>query len=481
MSISRSPQFDLKDLADELMREDFGEAEQTASAASAYLVPPASAGGAAGLQFGPPSKNPFVQKAVSRLLGLQDFGGRFGVADPSGADPWLTAYVVDFLSRARAAGVEIPDQALERGLSYLGRHADPQGDPGAEDPATAISSQSTLEGAAYAVAVLAQNGRMDTFRLRYFRDRFLNQMRNPLAVGWIAAAYAALGDSMEAAALFSQALAMPKFVGAADPYASDLRDQTALTAIMAESGAAPPMTLAGAMGKAVGMASSRRRFSPQEAAWAFRASVALTDTQSVLKLAVGDNPTPGPGPVVRATDQGSAGPLPPVKNLGDAPLSVAVTATGAATAADPKEGGGFEVQHWLFDRAGKPADPMAVKQDDLLVVVLTGKVTSPGPATPVVVDKLPAGWQILAPTVENAGAQLPWLKDLTGAAHVDARDDRYLAIPNLAGDRREFKLAYIVRAVTPGQFLLPGPFVEDIYRPDLFARGPNGKTKIDPR
>jgi uncharacterized protein YfaS (alpha-2-macroglobulin family) len=32
------------------------------------------------------------------------------------------------------------------------------------------------------------------------------------------------------------------------------------------------------------------------------------------------------------------------------------------------------------------------------------------------------------------------------------------------------RLAYVVRAVTPGSYVLPATQVEDMYNPDIFAR-----------
>jgi hypothetical protein len=43
---------------------------------------------------------------------------------------------------------------------------------------------------------------------------------------------------------------------------------------------------------------------------------------------------------------------------------------------------------------------------------------------------------------------------------------------------RPQRLAYLVRAVTPGRFVLPGVVAEDMYRPDVFARSSSGMVEI---
>jgi uncharacterized protein YfaS (alpha-2-macroglobulin family) len=42
-------------------------------------------------------------------------------------------------------------------------------------------------------------------------------------------------------------------------------------------------------------------------------------------------------------------------------------------------------------------------------------------------------------------------------------------------------VAYVVRAVTPGSFVHPAATVEDMYRPDRFARTAAGRLTITAR
>ena len=56
---------------------------------------------------------------------------------------------------------------------------------------------------------------------------------------------------------------------------------------------------------------------------------------------------------------------------------------------------------------------------------------------------------------------------------VDDRDAKPL------GER--FNVAYVVRAVTPGTFVLPGAVVEDMYHPGVMARTGEAQLTIRPR
>ena len=58
--------------------------------------------------------------------------------------------------------------------------------------------------------------------------------------------------------------------------------------------------------------------------------------------------------------------------------------------------------------------------------------------------------------------------------HSEYRDDRFVLAADLDG--RRLDVFYLVRVVTPGRYVVPAPFVEDMYRPDV--RG-IGRTEPD--
>ena len=41
-----------------------------------------------------------------------------------------------------------------------------------------------------------------------------------------------------------------------------------------------------------------------------------------------------------------------------------------------------------------------------------------------------------------------------------------------------FTVAYVVRAVSPGHYVLPQAFVEDMYRPERFGRTGTGTIEV---
>jgi uncharacterized protein YfaS (alpha-2-macroglobulin family) len=468
---------DLGGIARELQATDAASAEQIVDAATLFLAP-GTLSQSLGLDptgAAPPTAR--LERAAAALAAYQGGDGGFSLFGASESDPWLTAYVVDFLGRAKTAGATVSDILVGQALNYLAARAEPSAESQTVDGAAPVYSQKALAIAAYANQVLAANGRLNLFQLRYFSDRFLSQVRTPVGAAFIASSFASLGEKPTAAAAFARAAALPIDPVPADISGSDLRDQALLNAVMAESGAAALPSVTAMAAKTAAIAAAHRQFSAQEAAWIFRAGIAQTSPEARVKAKVGDK-TVDQNTALSIPGTGQA--LPAIKNLGDAPLHIAVTVTGAPAPGEVKDQAGYEVQRWLFDTSGKPIDPAAMRQGDLAVVVLTGRFTGPGDAHPVLRDPLPAGWEVEAAEIAGPEARYPWLRDMTDAGHVSVIGGQYVATPRLAGEHREFKVAYVVRAAVRGQFSLPGTLVEDRIQPALSARVAGSRIKIDP-
>ncbi len=120
----------------------------------------------------------------------------------------------------------------------------------------------------------------------------------------------------------------------------------------------------------------------------------------------------------------------------------------------------------------------------------------------LVVDRLPSGLEIENPRLVTSGdvKTLGWLDGTVTAEHAEFRDDRFVAAFNLfakkpangngdsegdgdaqqgsAEPKSSATAAYIVRAVTPGTFVHPAATVEDMYRPERYARTAGGTLTI---
>jgi uncharacterized protein YfaS (alpha-2-macroglobulin family) len=264
-------------------------------------------------------------------------------------------------------------------------------------------------------------------------------------------------------------------------YGSVLRDAAALVTLASESGAQRPI-VAGAVQRIEAARGLSSYTSTQENAWLVLAARAIAKETSGLSInADGENLT---GPFYRSIRAGDLKAPFRVTNTGDAPLQAVVTVTGAPLVAEPAAEKGFKIERTYHTLAGEVVDPSKAKQNDRFVVVLKMTEAEPQFGRIVVADHLPAGFEIDNPRIVSSGdtGTLSWIEDAVLPAFSEFRDDRFAA----AFDRESkspavFAVAYVVRAVSPGRYVLPQAYVEDMYRPDRFGRTGTGTIEIAPR
>ena len=110
VTASRTASFDVPGLLIGLDRYPFGCAEQTTSRALPLLYYDEVAARARISKE--PKAKAAIEKAIVRLYEMQSSSGAFGLWGPYGEDMWLTAYVTDFLTRAREKGYAVRDTNL---------------------------------------------------------------------------------------------------------------------------------------------------------------------------------------------------------------------------------------------------------------------------------------------------------------------------------------------------------------------------------
>ncbi|HEX2216179.1 MAG TPA: alpha-2-macroglobulin [Xanthobacteraceae bacterium] len=470
LSVGPSSALDVAALLKALDRYPFGCAEQIASRAMPLLyVNELASEAQLALDAAADER---IRDAIERLLARQGSDGSFGLWATGGGDVWLDAYVTDFLTRARERSFAVPDVAFRLALdklrNFVSNAPEPDKDGGRE--------------LAYALYVLARNGIAPVGDLRYLADTKLDKLATPIAKAQIAAALAMLGDRARAERVYAAALQsiapQPTLEYGRVDYGSPLRDAAALVTLAAESGGPRPIITA-----AVQRIEAARRLTPQistqEQAWMVLAARAL-GKETRASLAVNGEARQGPYyRQVRAADL--VAPI-TVTNTGDVPLQAVVSVSGAPVTPEPAIERGFKIERLYYTLAGEAADPTTAEQNERFVVVL--KMTEPKPefARVIVADYLPAGFEIDNPRLVSSGetGTLSWIEDALEPVHTEFRDDRFVAaFERKAGATSVFSVAYVVRAVSPGRYVLPQAFVEDMYRPDRFGRTATGAVEVE--
>lgn len=467
LAIGPLARLDVPGLLLSLDRYPYGCAEQTSSRALPllYLNDVAKMIGLGGDE----ELNDMVTKAIATTLSKQTSGGGFGLWGPfDGGDLWLDGFVTDFLLRAKAAGYTVPEQAMTMALDNLSNQL-----------SYASDFDNGGEDVAYALYDLARAGRVSMGDLRYYHEARLSAFGSPLAQAQLGAALALYGDPGRAKSAFEAAIA-----GLSEPekrsrtdYGTKLRDTAGVLALAAEFKPAG-VDLTGLTTQLAKLRDRKTYTSTQEDSWTLLAAAALGQASTDGSITLdGEALT---GQVYQSYEQMDFAPV-EIANTGDNATEAKVTVTGYPSVAPEETSNGFTLIREYFKPDGTPVDieidPIA--QNDRFVVVLTVRPEQMGSGQYVVADPLPAGFEIENPDLSAGGgvADFSWLQ-LDSANHVESRTDQYVAAFRYYSDEGSFQTAYLVRAVSPGTFVLPGTTVEDMYRPEYRANTAAGTIVV---
>jgi hypothetical protein len=305
---------------------------------------------------------------------------------------------------------------------------------------------------------------------------------SPLAKAHVAAALSLMGDRSRSVSAFEKAIAALGHQNTGDYYQTPLRDAAGVLALLAELQNAPGVNRAS--DRFVEFMKEPNAMHTQEKAFVLLATQALLRNSGPIALRRDGAAVPPSSPAPRfslTADDVSKGAT--FENAGQGPIFASVSVYGSPTSAPPAAAQGFDLTKGLFKRDGKPANAATVRQNDRLVVVITATAKSDRVHPAIIADLLPAGFEIesiLTPEDgQNEGASGPysWIGPIAWTKVGEARDDRFVAAIDIYS-RDTVRLAYLVRAVTPGDFAFPGAVIEDMYRPGVFARTVGGRLKI---
>jgi uncharacterized protein YfaS (alpha-2-macroglobulin family) len=220
-----------------------------------------------------------------------------------------------------------------------------------------------------------------------------------------------------------------------------------------------------------------RRLSTQESVWSLLAAHALLGAEQTAGITL--NGQPVEGPMVRVIEDQTQGRALAVANGSGRETTLTLTTYGVPSVPEPAGGNGYTIERAYFTLGGDPVTPDQLAIGTRLVTVLTVQPFGNGEARLMVDDPLPAGFEIDNPNLLRAGdiGALDWL-DLDVATNAtEFRQNRFLAAVDWRSSN-SFRLAYIVRAISPGTFHHPAASVEDMYRPQYRARSETGTLRI---
>ncbi|PIE73796.1 MAG: hypothetical protein CSA20_01440 [Deltaproteobacteria bacterium] len=475
LGLSSVPNFDVPGLLAELDRYPYGCLEQLTSRALPLLYANELSKG-----WGYPQDAALkgrIVKAIEKILQKQRLDGSFGLwSAESPQEPWLTAYAMDFLSRAVEAGFTVPDFFYERGWQWLNKVA---GD--------SRFNKNDFAALAYAHYLLARTGKGRTENARYLFDNFIEKTSSPLAVAHLSAALAMQGDVIRGKKGLVRALEIKQESQTLwRTYGSRLRDLAGIISLLPEVGA-DLVDPAATWDETINLFANKKYLSTQERAWLVMASLTLKPG-SGLQIQLGDEELVSNEGFLQIQRKGrELNKTIELRNNGQESVWLTTTVQGMPIKEPQAVSNEFSLHRSWFSLGGEPvAEDREYRQGERFIVALEGEFTGSWDGRALLVDLLPAGFEIEQTSLDTgADSKYPWLGEQSPSLYLDARDDRYIAAFNtedleIRGEdsSQRFRFYYLVRAVIPGTYMAPPAEVEDMYQPEYRARTTASRVKI---
>ncbi|GAB3061731.1 alpha-2-macroglobulin family protein [Stenotrophomonas tumulicola] len=473
----------------------YGCAEQTTSKGYAALILDQATStmlGADGLDA--KVRRERMEGAFGRLASMQVANGNFSMwGDDGYVNPWLTPYITEFLLDARDAGFAVPDNVLQKALARLGEDLLSGG-----NPFYGQDRRDNLKFAnqAYSGYVLARVNRAPLGTLRTLYDNERGKAIGGLPLVHLGVALSLQGDRKRGEAAIAAGFAKPSserpsYFG---DYGSAIRDDALMIALTHEHNLAKPAWDARSV--ELGRELDARRnsgwlwLSTQEQVAIARLGKALAANQDKLvagELVIGARSEAIDGRRLfgRSFDAAQLASGVRFAPTGEPPMFASIDVAGIPRSAPAPDNSVIGVERSWFGTDGKPWSPRPLKEGEALIVRVTVTSDSSMPDA-LLTDLLPAGLEI---ENFNLGDAKQWadvvvdgigIDDRSNAAevqHEEFRDDRYVAALKLSRGSKA-TVFYLVRAVTPGTYMVPPSLVEDMYRPQLRGVGRSNPASI---
>ena len=416
---------------------------------------------------------------VSRILSMQQGNGGFAMWPFSNAvAEGETVYAAHFLVEAKAAGIPVPEAPLRDALGWLRRRLDRpvRGVPGDG------TWQRDMELRAYICRVLAMAGTPEAgwnARLEETAGRLGFAARVHVAAALVRSGEPRRGRKM------LKALELPaSWKPRTDAWDGEARSVALLLDAWLDLDPRGDAASAAAERLANLRNAEGHWGSTQDNAMAL---LALCKMGKLLpeKAEPFAAELAGPGWTAEAdgmsfaTNAAPAGGKIEIRNAGPGPCRASVRFEGAGLEPEPAATNRVSIRREFFDQSGKPLeDVSALPQGTLFAVKLTVVPAVAGETLSdlVVEDLLPAGWEIENPNLVGTRS-LDWVPRWGNRAiYQERRDDRVLVF--LGPVPEETWFYYAVRAVTPGDYVLPPATVSGMYDPAVRGVSASGRVRV---
>lgn len=491
--ISNKVPIDVRSAIQGLLTYPYGCVEQTTSTAFPHVWVDEIGAQQFGLKsYSREVRSDMLEKAVARLASMQAPNGGFSLwGNVSEYEYWLSAYVNHFLLEAREQGFKVPDAMQKSGTGFLLKFFQ-EGVAGLQAVNSTDSSNSWRDynyggsgrfaSLAYGGYVLARESKAPLSTLRQMFD-LRERAHSSLSLVELGLALRLMGDDAKAQVVFAEAIKKSRRTGWWSDYGSPMRDAALAYALLEQH----KIKLDG-MDTLVAITAlelkTHRYTSTQEklalflmgrhfvnnangTAWTAQMSGSAVSKEKPESIE-------GKGTLIKpiTPQQLATGVL--IKNPNKEKLFLELAVSGYPAKMPATKTDAIELKRDLFEADGRPLQARSVKVGESLLIRLrvNPKVWI---NTGMVIDRIPAGLEIEnlniaqgegmdSVTVDKVNPAQAMLD--TRIQRVEFRDDRFVVAARL---HSPLNLYYRVRVVTPGKFIFPPIYAEDMYNPDVYG------------
>lgn len=420
---------------------------------------------------------------IDALRSRQNASGGFGVwAATQDADPFISAYAVNFLLEARERGTAVPKEMIDDGDRYLQQLAADESLDKLED----------IRQRAYAVYLLTRQGNVTTNQLasvqKRLQDAYPKEWKNDLAAAWLAAAYQLMKQDREAGQLIAPLQRTLERDRDNAPFVYSyyddplIRDTTVLY-LLAKHFPDRARTLSPRVFENIARPLENNEFNTLSAAMTMLAfdvyaqgHAAALDNLKIEEVRAGGRTTAisaVQGNLLQAGSWSSAATALRLDNASDQRAWAVLDQAGydrdvSASAIR----NGLEIVRDYTDIKGKPLGAIAPGEeiDVHLKIRATG---DKGVGDVAIVDLLPGGFDpVMQQPGTKGGASVRAPGSSWDPVYTDIREDRVLVYGTATSDVKEF--IYRIKASASGKFVVPPAYAESMYDRRVQARAPGG-------
>lgn len=490
VTVSDQPPIDVRSAVRGLLTYPYGCTEQTTSTAYPHVFIDETAAKQFGLKsYTQAQRAEMLDKALGRLAGMQAPSGGFSLwGNVNEYQYWLSAYVAHFMLDAREQGFAVPADMEKKSTDFLltglqqGIAGLPRGPIRYNESSVwndwRYAGSGRFGVLAFGAYVLARQGKAPLATLRTLAEAS-EQAHSGLSLVHLGLALKLMGD--EGRSKMAIDIAMKKAPRDAGhwwgDYGSNLRDWAQMYVLLQKHGLNPEGR-ENLVSLVAGEVEKNPYISTQEKLALFLlgrsfATVPNGDWSAEWLTGGKTQRTGGKGAQFQAVSAAELSTGMKLKNTHKERLFVELNFAGHPAKTPAARRDVFSLRRDWFTPDGKPLGERPLRVGETLIVRVNIR-THGRHSNGMVVDYVPAGVEIENTNIvqgeqgtleiEKADVRQAMLDPRI--KHVEFRDDRFVVAARLEGEMNFF---YRVRVVTPGKFIVPPTYAENMYQPMVYG------------